>query len=646
MHVMTLENVSKSYSDKTLFNDINFSINDTDKIGLIGINGTGKTTLLRIIAGAEYADTGNIISMKNIRIGYLSQTPEFDSNATVIEQVFKGDSQVLRLVRDYESITSELEKLPSDQTLIDQQLELMTKMNAQNAWELESQVKMVLTKLGIQDFKSKIGTLSGGQKKRVALAQALITPCDLLILDEPTNHMDNETIDWMEAFLKQRKGALLMITHDRYFLDNVSNKTIELDHGSLFSYDGNYTVFVEKKIERQQMAESMERKRQNLYRNELAWIRRGAKARTTKQKARIQRFEAIQDTSFVRGDGEVEISVAHTRLGKKIMDIENIYKAFDDKELIKDFSYTLLPDDRIGIVGKNGAGKSTLLNILTGKLKPDSGTLDVGTTVKIGYFSQESEALDESMRAIEYIREFGENVSTADGAKITAGQMMERFLFDKDLQWTYINRLSGGEKRRLFLLSILMQSPNVLILDEPTNDLDIDTLKVLEMYLDDFKGAVISVSHDRYFLDRTCHRIFAFEENAKVLEHTGNYSDYAAFKREKMQTQDNSQKKMVKNNTLSQSEETSKLETTEPPKKLKFSYNEQREFDRIEDEIEKLETQLSTIDEEMVTITSDFTRLNELSIKKEEIEEVLLEKMERFEYLSDLSDQIQAQKKK
>ncbi len=471
MHVMTLENVSKSYSDKTLFNDINFSINDTDKIGLIGINGTGKTTLLRIIAGAEYADTGNIISMKNIRIGYLSQTPEFDSNATVIEQVFKGDSQVLRLVRDYESITSELEKLPSDQTLIDQQLELMTKMNAQNAWELESQVKMVLTKLGIQDFKSKIGTLSGGQKKRVALAQALITPCDLLILDEPTNHMDNETIDWMEAFLKQRKGALLMITHDRYFLDNVSNKTIELDHGSLFSYDGNYTVFVEKKIERQQMAESMERKRQNLYRNELAWIRRGAKARTTKQKARIQRFEAIQDTSFVRGDGEVEISVAHTRLGKKIMDIENIYKAFDDKELIKDFSYTLLPDDRIGIVGKNGAGKSTLLNILTGKLKPDSGTLDVGTTVKIGYFSQESEALDESMRAIEYIREFGENVSTADGAKITAGQMMERFLFDKDLQWTYINRLSGGEKRRLFLLSILMQSPNVLILDEPTNDL-------------------------------------------------------------------------------------------------------------------------------------------------------------------------------
>ncbi len=301
-----------------------------------------------------------------------------------------------------------------------------------------------------------------------------------------------------------------------------------------------------KKIERQQMAESMERKRQNLYRNELAWIRRGAKARTTKQKARIQRFEAIQDTSFVRGDGEVEISVAHTRLGKKIMDIENIYKAFDDKELIKDFSYTLLPDDRIGIVGKNGAGKSTLLNILTGKLKPDSGTLDVGTTVKIGYFSQESEALDESMRAIEYIREFGENVSTADGAKITAGQMMERFLFDKDLQWTYINRLSGGEKRRLFLLSILMQSPNVLILDEPTNDLDIDTLKVLEMYLDDFKGAVISVSHDRYFLDRTCHRIFAFEENAKVLEHTGNYSDYAAFKREKMQTQDNSQKKMVK----------------------------------------------------------------------------------------------------
>lgn len=641
MHVMTLENVSKSYSDKTLFDDINFSINDTDKIGLIGINGTGKSTLLRIIAGTEVPDTGNIIRMKNIRIGYLSQSPAFDPEATVIEQVFQGDSEVLQLVRKYEEVSALLEKDTQNESLIQKQLDLMQKMNAQNAWELESQVKMVLTTLGIQNFSAKIGTLSGGQKKRVALAQALITPCDLLILDEPTNHMDNETIDWMEGFLKQRKGALLMITHDRYFLDNVSNKTIELDHGSLFTYDGNYTLFVEKKIERQQMAESMERKRQNLYRQELAWIRRGARARTTKQKARIQRFENLQDTSFVRGDAEVEISVAHSRLGKKIMDIEAINKSFGDNTLIKDFSYTLLPDDRIGIVGKNGAGKSTLLNLLTGKLEPDSGTIDIGTTVKIGYFSQESEDLDESMRAIEYIREFGENVSTADGAKITAGQMMERFLFDKDLQWSYINRLSGGEKRRLYLLSILMQAPNVLILDEPTNDLDIDTLKVLESYLDEFKGAVITVSHDRYFLDRTCHRIFAFEKNAKVREHTGNYSDYAAFKKEMQQREDAEKKEQIKD---VKPEAGKPNDAQAAPKKLKFSYNEQREFDMIEDEIEKLENNLTEIDEEMATITSNYSRLNELSIKKEEVEETLLEKMERYEYLTDLHEQIQAQK--
>lgn len=639
MHVLTLENIAKAYSDKTLFDDINFSINDTDKIGLIGVNGTGKSTLLKIIAGVEYPDKGQVLTMKNIRIGYLSQSPDFDLEATVLEQVFQGDSDILQLVRDYETVTEDLEKSPDDQALIDKQLSLMTKMNAKNAWELESQVKMVLTKLGIHDFKAKIGTLSGGQKKRVALAQALITPCDLLILDEPTNHMDNETIDWMETYLKQRKGALLMITHDRYFLDNVSNRTIELDHGTLYSYDGNYTLFVEKKIERQQMAESMERKRQNLYRQELAWIKRGARARSTKQKARIQRFEALQDSSHLRQDGEVEISVAHSRLGKKVIELENISKRFDDKTIIEDFSYTLLPDDRIGIVGKNGAGKSTLLNLITGKLDPDAGHIDIGTTVKIGYFSQESEALDESMRAIEYIREFGENVTTSDGSKITAGQMMERFLFDKDLQWTYINRLSGGEKRRLYLLSILMQAPNILILDEPTNDLDIDTLKVLEMYLDEFRGAVISVSHDRYFLDRTCQRIFAFTGNGHILEHTGNYSDYAAYKKE-MDSLETPQE--AKPASSSQKTET---KDKAPEKKLKFSYNEQREFAMIEEDIQGLEEKLTRIDEEMATVSTDFVRLGELSSQKDEVEEALLEKMERFEYLSDLNEQIQAQKK-
>ncbi len=642
MNIITIENISKSYSDKMLFENINFTINDTDKIGLIGINGTGKSTLLKIIAGVIEPDTGSRVTMKNMKLGYLSQTPEFDPDASVLEQVFKGDSEVFKLVRDYEYVTTQLEKDPTNSDLIEQQMMLSQKMNAQNAWELESQSKMVLTKLGIHDFDSKMGTLSGGQKKRVALAQALIMPSDLLILDEPTNHMDNETIDWMETYLQQRKGALLMITHDRYFLDSVSNKTIELDHGSLYSYDGNYTLFVEKKLERQEIAQAKERKRQNLYRQELAWIKRGARARSTKQKARIQRFDALQNTSHERSDGEVEISVAHTRLGKKILEVEHISKAFDDNTLIDDFSYTLLPDDRIGIVGKNGAGKSTLLNILSGRLQPDSGQIDRGTTVKIGYFSQESEGLDYSMRAIEYIRDIGENVQTADGSKITAGQMMERFLFDKDLQWTEISRLSGGEKRRLYLLSILIQAPNVLILDEPTNDLDIDTLKVLEMYLDEFNGAVITVSHDRYFLDRTCQRIFAFENAGHILEHTGNYSDYAAFKKAKLEADSASEKSSTDKKPDIQALETPSKNI--PPVKTKLSYKESRELELLETDIPALEDKLDQIDTEMGTVTTDFVKLSELTTLKDETEETLLEKMERYEALLEMKAQIEAYK--
>ncbi len=650
MHILTLEGISKSYSDRMLFEDIDFSINDTDKIGLIGVNGTGKSTLLKIIAGIESPDSGTLLTMKNMRICFLSQEPDFKDEATVLEQIFYGDSEVLTLIRDYESVTEKLTAQPNDSALMDAQMQLIQRMNAENAWELESQVKTVLTKLGIHDFSATMRTLSGGQKKRIALAQALITPCDLLILDEPTNHMDNETIDWLEEYLKARKGALLMITHDRYFLDNVSNRTIELDHGSLFSYDGNYTLFIEKKIERQQMAESMERKRQNLYRQELAWIRRGALARSTKQKARIQRFESLENTSYVRSDDKVEISVAHSRLGKKILEVDHISKAYGEKNLIDDFSYILLPDDRIGIVGQNGAGKTTLLNILSGKIKPDSGSIDMGSTVKLGYFSQESEDLDEDMRAIEYIRDFGENVQTADGSKITASQMMERFLFDKDLQWTVINRLSGGEKRRLYLLSILMQAPNVLILDEPTNDLDIDTLKVLEMYLDDFSGAVISVSHDRYFLDRTCKRIFAFEGQGKVLEHTGNYTEYAAFKKASIESlKENEKDSATASNKATKSPTTSTTDanngdSADKPVKKKLSYNETRELDQLEKEIPALEEKLEAIDTEMTTITTDFVRLNELNTAKDETEEVLLEKMERFEELLELKAEIEAQK--
>ncbi len=431
-----------------------------------------------------------------------------------------------------------------------------------------------------------------------------------------------------------------MITHDRYFLDNVSNKTIELDHGDLFSYDGNYTLFVEKKIERQQMAESMERKRQNLYRQELAWIKRGAKARSTSKRLEYSVSNPCKKKVTFDRMAKWKFQWLTPAWVKKSLSFKTYVNHLMIKKIIDDFSYTLLPDDRIGIVGKNGAGKSTLLNLITGKLKPDSGSIDIGSTVKIGYFSQESEALDESMRAIEFIREFGENVTTSDGTKITAGQMMERFLFDKDLQWTYINRLSGGEKRRLYLLSILMQAPNILILDEPTNDLDIDTLKVLEMYLDEFRGAVISVSHDRYFLDRTCQRIFAFTGGGHVQEHTGNYSDYAAYKKE-MEDETNKQAPAMDKSKVSRPEEDSTSH-----KKVKFSYNEQREFAMIEEEIESLESKLSKIDAEMATVSTDFVRLGELTTQKDEIEEALLEKMERFEYLSDLNDQIMAQKKK
>jgi len=636
MNILTVENVSKSYVDKALFNEVCFNINDYDKIGLIGVNGTGKSTLLRIISGIESPDTGTVILPRGTKIEFLSQDPEFDPEATVLEQVFNGDSPTMTTIRDYEDVLEEMVSNPSDDSLQEKLLKLSARMDDLDAWETESQVKTVLTKLGINDFHSKMSVLSGGQKKRVALASALINPCDLLILDEPTNHMDNDTIAWLEKYLELRKGALLMITHDRYFLDRVVNKTIELDHGRLFTYMGNYSQFIEKKLERRALESSMERKRQNLYKKELEWIRTGARARTTKQKARIQRFDEIKHSKLEIDDSSVEISVGHSRLGSKIIELKNIFKSFDDKHLIKDFSYTLLRNDRIGIIGDNGIGKSTLLNIITGKLAADKGIIDTGTTVKVGYFSQNSEEMDGDQKAIEYIREHGEYVTTADGTKITAGQMMERFLFNKDMQWTYIHRLSGGEKRRLYLLKILMESPNILILDEPTNDLDIDTLKVLESYIDDFSGAVISVSHDRYFLDRTCQRIFAFEGNGKILEHTGNYSDYIDFKKHQLE-----EEKTISKPTVDKNAEYKKSKQPQ----LKFSYKEKLEFESIEGDIEALEEKLSVIEDDITANSTNFTKLQELMDQKDQIEEDLILKMERFEFLSDLDEQIKNAKK-
>jgi ATP-binding cassette subfamily F protein uup len=633
MNILTIENLTKSYGEKILFSNINFSVNDDDKIGIIGINGTGKSSLLKIIYGLDTADSGIINMKSDMQIEFLAQNPSFDPDATVLEQIFKGDSKVMNLLNRYENTLEQLSDNPDDLNLQKALTVLNEEMTAKDAWEIESRGKIILTKLGITRFNAKMNTLSGGQQKRVALASALISPCDLLILDEPTNHMDNSTIDWLEDYLKTRKGALLMITHDRYFLDRVVNKTLELDNGNMYTYSGNYSYFIEKKIERRAVQNMIEQKRQNLYKKELQWIRAGVQARSTKQKARIKRFETLKNTANDLQNDDIDISLGQSRLGKKVINIENISKKFDDINVIDNFSYILLRNDRIGIIGNNGFGKSTLLNIINGILTPDSGKIDVGSTVKIGYFTQDTVYLDGNKRAIEYIKEYAEFIETSDGSKISASQMMERFLFTSDMQWTYISKLSGGERRRLFLLKILMEAPNVLLLDEPTNDLDIDTLKVLENYIDDFSGAVISISHDRYFLDRTCKRIFSYDRNGNILNYTGNYTDFI-----------DSRAFLDLN---AQENEPKTLNVAQRPKKqskLKFTYKENFEFNSIESEINALEEKLEQIDLEMTTHSHDFVKLHDLMKDKEEIEEDLLFKMERFEYLYELNEKISTQK--
>ena len=637
MNLITLENISKSYSEKILVDNISLGINEGEKIGIIGVNGTGKSTFLKIIAGVEEPDSGTVTKGNRVRIEYLSQSPNYDENATVIEQVFRGNSEEMSLLRDYEEVLEEISKNPSNEDLNNKLIKLQGKIDALNLWGLESEAKVVLTKLGINDFEAKVSTLSGGQKKRVMLASALITPCELLILDEPTNHLDNETINWLEEYLNSRKGALLMITHDRYFLDRVTNGILELDQGRLFSYEGNYSVFLEKKMERMEIEQASEEKRQNLIRKELAWVRRGAKARTTKQKARLDRFDELVNRKVYEQSENVEISVMGSRLGKKIIEIENISKSFGDKQLIKDFSYIVTRQDRIGIVGENGVGKSTLIKMLEEKLKPDSGEIVKGETVRIACFSQDDEHMNPDMRAIEYIKEVAEYLQTATGERITASQMCEKFLFDGTLQWTPIGKLSGGERRRLHLLRVLMDSPNVLLLDEPTNDLDIETLKRLEDYLDDFGGVVITVSHDRYFLDRICNKIFAYEGNGNIRIYTGNYSDYLLTK-EYEEAINKQEKASEKPKDLSEKKERVK------EKKLKFTYKEEREFETIDEDIENLENKISEIDILMEKNSRDFGKLQELMKEKEETEAELEHKYERWEYLNDLAQKIEEQK--
>lgn len=620
MNLLVGENLSKSYGEKELLDKINFGIEDTDRIGLIGLNGTGKTTFLKIIAGMEDLDGGLITKSSNLRIEYLPQNTEFKDDLSVIDQVFRGNSKNIQLVRSYQE---EIAKESPDPNLV---LRLSEKMERENAWDLEAEAKTVLTKLGISNFKEKIGNLSGGQKRRVALASALINPSDLLILDEPTNHLDNATIEWLELYFKARKGAILMVTHDRYFLDSVTNKIFELDRGNLYTYDGNYNYYLEKKLEREESELASERKRASIYRQELAWIKRGVRARGTKQKARIDRFHQLEDSKLDLEDRDLDFAVGGKRLGRKIIEIENISKSYGDKLLIKDFSYTILRDDRIGILGENGSGKSTLIKIISGKLKDYTGSIQVGETVDIGVFDQESYHMDGAMRAIEYIKEAGEIIETKDGEKITAAKLMERFLFTKDDQWTPIGKLSGGERRRLQLLRILMGGPNVLVLDEPTNDLDISTLAVLEDYISEFPGPVIIVSHDRYLLDKLVDKVFVFEGQGRIVQYTGNYSYFLSEEKAKFQ--------------VKEEKEVKKERPVKKNKTLKFTYNEQREWDGIDEVIGQLEAKLKDLDQKANLHASEYTKLQEIMEEKESLETQLEEKMERWIYLSELNEKI------
>lgn len=607
MNILNAEKISKTYGEKVLFDKVVLGVNKGDKIGVIGVNGTGKSTFLKIIAGIEEPDAGEIVSGRGVTVSYLAQAPQFNPGDTIVGYVIKD------------------------------------KNNAS-----EAEAKTILTKLGITDFDAAINTLSGGQRKRIALARTLVSPAEVLILDEPTNHLDSDMVIWLEEYIKKFKGELIMVTHDRYFLDNVTNRIVELDGGKLYGYDTNYSGFLELKTQREEMERATEAKRANILRRELEWIRRGCPARSTKQQARIDRYEDMKEASRqARASFEnkaLEMNSVSTRLGKKTIELSDICKSFGEKKVIDDFTYIFLRDDRIGIIGKNGCGKSTLMKIITGNLKPDSGSVEIGDTVRIGYFMQENEPLDEKMTVLEFVRSIGEYVTTATG-KATASQMCEKFLFGPKSQWTPISKLSGGEKRRLYLLSVLMSAPNVLILDEPTNDLDIETLEILEDYLDGFAGIVIVVSHDRYFLDRTVDRIFSFEGGGRLKQYEGGFSDYY----EKKQAENGiasdgatqSVKEAVSGDTTSAKP---KKYYKERENKLKFTYAEQKEYDTIDDDIASLESKIEELDGEIAGAATQYSRLNELMQEKADVEAQLEHKMDRWVYLNDLAEKIEAQK--
>lgn len=612
MNLVTIEHLTKSYTERLLFDDTAFSLNEGEKVGLIGVNGTGKSTLLKIVAGLVEPDSGSVVRGRSLYIRYLPQIPEFVDSDTVLESVERENA-------------SEPHFTSRD--------------------ELLATAKNILNKLGITDHEAKINTLSGGQRKRVALASVLLSTADLLILDEPTNHLDSQMADWLEEYLKNFRGALLMITHDRYFLDSVTNRIVELDKGKLYSYQTNYEGYLQLKAERLDMAQATERKRQTLLRTELAWMQRGARARSTKQKAHIQRFEALRDQKGPEFDRNVELESIASRLGRTTVELNGLCKSYGDKVLIQDFTYIFLKSDRIGIVGPNGSGKSTLMKMIAGWVQPDAGTVEIGQTVKLGYFSQESEDMDGSRRVIDYIRDVAEYVKTKDGS-ISASQMLERFLFPSSMQYTTVDRLSGGEKRRLYLLRILMDAPNVILLDEPTNDLDIATLTILEDYLDTFPGIVVTVSHDRYFLDRVVNRIFAFEGNGVIRRYEGGFTDYQAAISKRDEGEQSVEKRgdEPEKPALNQSVNRNNWkEGQNLPKKKKLTFKEQKDWETIEDDIAGLEAAIAEVDRKMAGAASDYARLNELMAEKEARERELEEKMDRWMYLNEVVEEIEAQ---
>ncbi|MFD1738417.1 ABC-F family ATP-binding cassette domain-containing protein [Bacillus salitolerans] len=630
MKMITIENVTKSYVEKNLFQDISFSITEQERVGIIGINGTGKSTLLKIVYGVEVPDEGQIVTSKDYSISYLSQHPVLNEGMTVLEQLFSTETPVNKLLKEYERILREIELNPTNEALLTKLYPLQQQMDVMNAWDASSNAKAILTKLGIINFNQHIHELSGGQKKRVALAQNLIDTPDLLILDEPTNHLDAESIEWLEEWLSKYTGSLLFVTHDRYFLDRVANRIIELDQGKLHTYKGNYSAFIEAKAIRLEEEQKSWHKHRQLYKQELEWMRKGAKARTTKQKARIQRFEELEQLDGPDHVGKVDVSLTANRLGKKVIELIDISKQFDNRKLISHFSYLIKPHDRIGIIGRNGTGKSTLLNIISGKYTPDQGEMEIGSTVRIGYYTQENEEMNLSKRMIDYIRETASVVHTKDGSTISVSQMLERFLFPPSTHGTPLGKLSGGERRRLYLLKILMEEPNVLLLDEPTNDLDTETLTVLEDYLEEFPGVVITVSHDRYFLDKVVDQLLIVEGEGMISTYVGSYSDYL----EKQKLNEKAQAEKEKQASV-------KVEREEKPKKRKLSYQDQKDWDTIEDRIEKLENKLSSITNQIEQAGSDFVKISSLMEEERKVKEELELAMERWTELSLLIEKIE-----